>query len=244
MRAILSAFKRICLVPVMVTGVVALHAQTTILENSTYDPNHPSAVLPTFFAHDSAKGSPYLAKGWMRGVLELSDHRRVPHRDQAIFFNYDKMNERLFATDGIGKQWTYPMDSVCSFTLADTTAIYNFEKVPLISGHHFLEVLVRSPRGYGLFRRVITKIAAADYRDLGYLATGRRFDTYVDSYQYYLLYPGGSSFRKLNLKVRDVKKALRSESARVNPFFGPTGGDVDPKALVLLVRYLNEEDGY
>ena len=243
MRSIVCRLKAICLLLVWVARVVTLRAQTTQLENATYDLNHPAGVLPRFFAHDSAKGSPYLVKGWLSGVLELSDHKRLPERGQVLFFNYDKMSERLFASDGMGKQWNYPTDSVVSFTFADNNDIYNFEKVALIGGQHFLEVLVRSQRGYSLYRRVFTKVAAADYRNQDYLPTGRKFDVYVDSYQYYLLYPGGTRFRKLHLKVRDIKKALRSESARVDPFFGATGGNVDPRVLVLLVRYLNEQDG-
>ena len=244
MRAIVSSLRAIGMAGLL-AGVSVAYAQDPNLTMATYDPNHPTNLLPTFFLHDSAKGSPFLVRGWLRGSLELTGHRRLPEPGHGLFFNYDKMNERVFATNGVDKPWTYSKDSISSLSLGDSNVVYNFEKIPLISRSHLLEALTRSERGYALYRRIITKFHAADYVNQGYLTAGRKFDLYVDSYEYYLVYPGHASFRKVNLKVRDVKKALRLESARVNVFFGNSrGGSVDPQALLVLVRHLNEQNGY
>ena len=244
MRGVLIIHKVILIATGLLAGAMVLRAQNTELATTASDPNHRVGVLPVFFEKDSAKGSPYLVRSWLRGKIELTNHDLLPEPGHDLFFNYDKMNERLFATDGISKVWTYPNDSVISFVLADSNDVYHFEKVPMISRSHFLEALVTSEKGYSLYRRVITKYLPADFKNEGYYTTGRRFDQYTDSYEYFIVYPGKLGFRKLNLNVRDVKKSMRSESGRVDKFFGRTEGAVDAQAVLVLIRYLNEENGF
>ncbi|GGA86598.1 hypothetical protein [Puia dinghuensis] len=234
----------ICIVIGLLACFTVLHAQYTELDNIGSNPNHHLGILPIFFAKDSAKGSPYLALGWLRGMLELTNHKRLPEQGHGLFFNYDKMNERLFATDGVSKTWFYPHDSISSFYLVDSNTIYCFERVPLISQAHFLLSLVKSEKGYSLYKRLITKFIVADYRDEGYLGTGRRFDRYTDSYEYYIIYPGDSTFKKLNLTVRAIKKALPSESSRLNKFFSQKSGRVDEHTFVLLLQNINDQNGF
>jgi hypothetical protein len=224
----------------LTAGISIASAQNTEVNSVASDPNHLPGVLPTFFARDSALGSPYLAKGWLRGTLELSNHRRLPAAGQTLFFNYDKMNEKLFVTDGLKKPWTIPRDSLQGFWLVDSAVEYDFEKVPLISRSHLLRVLVRSDGGYSLYKRLITKFVPADYKNFVYWTTGTRSDKFVDGGQYYLVYPGNKRFRKLNLNVREIKKALPSESSRLDKFFAQYTGKVDEQAFIILMNYLNE----
>src|SRR5579872_5911814 len=116
-----------------------VRAQYTELSNAGSDPNHRAVSLPTFFAKDPAEGSPYLVRGWLRGIIDLTDHRRLPEPGRTLFFNYDKLHERLYVTDGINKVWAYPKDSISNFTLVtDSNTGYHFEKVALISRTHLL----------------------------------------------------------------------------------------------------------
>lgn len=234
----------ICTMIGLLACFTVVHAQYTELDNIVFDPNHRAGILPTFFAKDSAMGSPYLALGWLRGMLELTNHKRLPEQGHGLFFNYDKMSEQLYATDGIKKTWTYPIDSISSFYLVDSNTIYSFEKVELISRAHFLQPLVKSEKGYSLYKRLITKIIVADFRNEGYPGTGNRFDRYTDSYEYYLIYPGNLSFRKLNLTVRTIKKSLPAESSRLDKFFSQKSGPVEEHTFVLLLQFLNDKNGY
>ena len=212
---------------------------TAVLSGPASDPNHTVGVLPVFSEKDSVKGSPYLVKGWLMGTLELSSHERLPESGHSLFFNYDKMNERLFATDGEKKPWFYSIDSIKAFTLIDTDAVYEFEKVPLISPSHLFRVLVKSDSGYSLYKRMTSKFVPSDYVDQVYWTTGKKFDMYIDRAEYYLVYPGHSRSRKLNLNVREIKKSLPSESGRLNKFFGQDSGPVDEQAFVVLLKNLN-----
>ena len=228
----------------MLTNVCLLRAQTTELTNAASDPNHGTGILPTFFSKDSAKGSPYLVKGWLRGTLELNTHQRLPETGHPLFFNYDKMNERLFVTDGRNKPWTYSRDSIDGFELIDSDTNYEFEKVPLISRSHLLRVLVRSDSGYSLYKRIITKFITSDYKNEVYWTTGRNYDMYVDNAEYYVVYPGHKNFRKLNLNVREIKRSFPSETDRLDKFFAQDSGPVDEKVFVALLQNLNEQHGF
>lgn len=226
---------------VLSLGVSLLRAQNAEVMNAASDPYHLPGVLPTYFAKDSTQGSPYLVPGWLRGTVELSSHRRLPAAGQSLFFNYDKMNERLFVTDGLQKPWSYPRDSLNGFWLTDSSGEYDFEKVPLITGSHLLRVLIKSDSGYSLYKRMITKLVSADYKNYVYWTTGKRYDFFVDRGEYYIVYPGDKRYRKVELKARDIKKALPTESARLEKFFAGDNGTVDEQAVVILLKYLNEQ---
>ena len=222
-------------------GAPLLRAQDAQVMNASSDPYHLPGVLPTFFAKDSTQGSPYLVPGWLRGIVELSSRRRLPETGKSLFFNYDKMNERLFVTDGLKKPWFYPRDSLNGFWLMDSAAEYDFERVPLISSSHLLRVLVKSDSGYSLYKRMITKLVSADFKNYVYWTDGRRADFFVDRGEYYLVYPGNKRYRKVELTVKDIKKALPNELARLGKFFGGDNGTVDEQTVVILVKYLNEQ---
>jgi hypothetical protein len=234
----------ICLIMGLTASPSFLCAQDPELMKVTSDPNHRTGALPIFFDKDSAKGSPYLVYGWLHGVVELNDHRRLPEKGRGLFFNFDKMYERLYVTDGIGKVWSYPNDSVSSFALGDGDIVYNFEKIPWVSQTHFFQPMVRSQTGYSLYKRLITRIVAADYKSEGYYTTGSRSDQYVDHYVYYVLYPGNRSFKTLLLNKREIKKTFGTESAALNKFFSQNGQEINESTVVDLVHFLNEEHGY
>jgi hypothetical protein len=228
----------------MVLGLLGcfsiLHAQESQLTNAGSDPNHGVINLPTFFGKDTAIGSPFLVRGWLRGKLDLVTNKRLPEAGQTLFFNYDKLHERLYVTDGIKKVWIWPSDSISRFFLVDRDSTYSFEKVPSIPGVRFLQPLVTSEKGYSVYRRVQAKFVAADYKNEGYYTTGRNYDEYVDIYTYYVVYPGGRHPTKLNLNMHSVRKTLRKEVPRLDKFFSQKSGAIDEHTLVLLVEFINQ----
>jgi hypothetical protein len=218
-----------------------LRGQQQELTSIGSDANHKSGYLPTFFKKEHVKGSPYLAEGWLRGNAGLEDGRQLPERGKTCFFNFDKMNDRLYVTDGISRIWNYPSDSVNNFTLADSNEVLSFVKDSLISRSRFLQVLVRSDKGYTVYREWVTKLNLSNFRDEGYYTTGNKYDEYVDLFNYYIVYPGRRKCTRLELKMHAIQKALRSESARLNSFFSQKSGSVDENTFVLLMQYLNEK---
>lgn len=227
------------MIPLIAAGISAVQAQNGNLTLPPSDAEHMAGNLPNLFIKDSADGSPYLVKGWLRGTVELTSHRRLPERGQTLFFNYDKMNERLYLTDGIHEPWTYDADSLSGFDLVDTNAVYDFEKFPLISAKHIVQVLVRSDSGYSLYKRGVTVFIPADYKSDGFRTMGSKSDRYEDRDEYYLVYPGRDRLRKMTLNVRDIKKALPSESARIDKFFAEDRGRVTEQVFATLLKYLN-----
>jgi len=220
------------------------NAQQQQLVGASSEETHRSALLPVFFEKEHAKGSPYIAAGWLRGNAELTDGRRLPDTGKVLFFNFDKMTGRLYVTDGINKIWNYPCDSVAGFTLADSNSLLSFGKEPLINRSRFLQILVRSEKGYNVYREWVTKLNRSNFQDAGYYTTGARYDEYVDLFSYYIVYPGHRRSRRLVLNVHAIRKALPAESARLDAFFSQTGGAVDVNTFTLLMKYLNEKNGY
>ena len=219
-------------------------AQQQELVGISSDAMHNSGYLPTYFQKEHVKGSPYMATGWLRGNAELTDGRRLPEPGKVFYFNFDKMSGRLYITDGISKIWSYSSDSVKEFTLADTSSALSFEKEPLISRIRFLQILVRSEKGYTVYREWITKLNRSSFQDAGYYTTGERYDEYVDLFNFYIVYPGHQKFRRIVLTVHALRKALPAETARLDNFFSQTSGPVDVNTFVLLMQFLNEKNGY
>jgi hypothetical protein len=243
-QRIITHLRIICILMGLVLPVTVLRAQYSELNNVGSDPNHRAGSLPTFFAKDSVKGSPYLANSWLRGAVDLANHKRLPEPGHVLFFNYDKFNERLFATDGVNRTWIYPNDSISSFSLIDSNTLYLFEKITWISMSHFLQPMVKSESGYSLYKRLITKFISADFKNEGYYTTGNDFDRYTDFYEYYVVYSGNRSFKKLYLNERAIRKSLKSESFRLNLFFSKNSAPLDDHKFVELIQFLNEQGGF
>ena len=90
-------------------------------------------VMTSFFEREDVIGSPYLSRGWMQGVAEMSNHKIIPERGEPLLFNYDKINGSLFVVNRSDKIKFYPIDSVSSFELSENGTNFSFEKVSWIS---------------------------------------------------------------------------------------------------------------
>ncbi|HMH24419.1 MAG TPA: hypothetical protein VK563_21705 [Puia sp.] len=210
------------------------------LSRISADNNHVAGQIPVFYNKESARGNPFLANNWLHGVLELADHKRIPEPGYNLYFNYDKFKNQLVITfDGMNI-WSYPNDSISSFVLIDSTTTWSFEKVSWISRSFFLQPVLRSEKGYSLYKRVITKFINADYKNNVYWTTGKKYDEYVDYYEYYLVCQGNKSYKKFFLKEAAVRSALKPESAGLTSFFSGKNSPLDERTLVSLVQYIND----
>ena len=178
----------------------------------------------------------------MRGVVEFADHRRrIPAPDQLFFFNFDKVNSIVYVLDRLNKISAYPIDSISSFEFVGADRDYSFEKIPWISNNFFLMPIIKSEKGYSLYKRLITNLIRADYSNEGYYIKGRKFDEFVDYYEYYLTYPGNTLFRKLFLKENIIRRVLRNESVLVNEFFSLHDNEINEQSLLGMIQYINDK---
>jgi hypothetical protein len=204
-------------------------------------PNNKTYQVPITKGKEIEIGSRYLTKKWSRGSVEMWDHRRLPERDQILLFNYDKLDDQIYVINQYGQQWTYPIDSISGFDLVENSVIYSFEKIPWISNNFFLMSIYKSEKGYSLYKRLFTKYIRAGYTNAGYYSEGKKYDEYVDNYEYYLIYPGNNAFRKLNLKEGVIRRALKEESVLLDEFFTLHEKDINEQSLLAIIQYIDDK---
>ena len=196
--------------------------------------------VPEFFTKEYPSGSPYLTKEWMRGIVELSPFQVIPHPQEVLLFNFDKMTNRVMTITPEGKTKSYSINTVGRFTLVDSNGrTYSFEKVPAISSYFFLMPLVKTENGYSLYKRVITKMKQADFQNIGYNSTGKRYDSYLDEYEYFLLPPGGGKAEKFFLTRQHLARVFKDHSDKLNAVDRKYDHKISEEALVELVEAIN-----
>jgi hypothetical protein len=228
----------------MVLGISANLSRGFAQEVQMYDlPDRDNKTyqVPIAKEKEIEIGSRYLTKKWSRGNVEMWNHRRLPEGDQILLFNYDKLDNRVYVINQYGKQWSYPIDSILGFDLVENSIIYSFEKIPWISNSFFLMSIYKSEKGYSLYKRLLTKYIRAGYTNAGYYSEGKKYDEYVDNFEYYLIYPGNNAFRKLSLKEGVIRRALKEESKLLDEFFSLHEKDINEQSLLGIVQYIDDK---
>jgi hypothetical protein len=197
--------------------------------------------MSQFFSKDETVGSVYLTRNWIKGSVELTNHKLLPEPGNPLLFNFDKINNVVYAINRDNKLLFYPEDSVVSFNLVDDNTVFSFQKVSWIGDNFFLMPILKSDKGYSLYKRLFTKFIQADFSSEGYYTKGRKFDEYVDYYEYYITYPGNNLFRKLYLKEKDIRKALRDEIKLLDDFFAIHENEINEQSLIGIVQYINDK---
>jgi len=205
------------------------------------DDMHRGRNMSQFFSKEETVGSVYLSGNWIKGRVELTNHKLLPEPGNPLLFNFDKINSVLYTINRDSKIIFYPSDSVLSFNLTDDNTVFSFEKVNWISDNFFLMPMLKSDKGYSLYKRLFTKFIQADFSSEGYYTKGRKFDEYVDYYEYYITYPGNNLFRKLYLKEKEIRKALKDESALLDVFFDMHGREINEQSLIGIVQYIDDK---
>jgi len=113
-------------------------------------------------------------------------------------------------------------------------------KYPGISNNFFLIPIIKSEKGYSLYKRLLTKLVRADYSNEGYFTTGKKFDEFIDDYEYYLVLPGNTDYRKMYLKESNIRRVLKYELALLNEFFSMHENDINEQSLIGIIQYINE----
>jgi hypothetical protein len=205
------------------------------------DLNRNSTTLPLYFEKENPEGSSYLSSHWLRGTVEFSNHRRIQSKGQNLFFNFNKLNSILYVLCDLEKVSSYKIDSISSIELTGDGNDYVFEKVGLISNNFYLMPILKSAKGYSLYKRLFTRIEPADYSNLGYTTTGKKFDAFIDDYVYYIIYPGNKTFRKLYLKEKSVRRILKNESKLLDEFFSLHDNEINEESLLGIIQYIDDK---
>jgi hypothetical protein len=219
------------------------HASAQIKPNTNLpsDMHRSSMIVPFFFEKDDDVGSPYLAKSWISGYIITENQQRLPAPHQFLLFNYDKVHSLIYLVNNLNKVSSYPIDSVSSFELVENNVIYSFEKIPMVSRKYYLMPIIKSVKGYSLYKRLLTNLVLADYVNEGYTTKGRKYDEYVDFFEYYIIYPGRKSYKKLYLKESNVRRAFSSDSKLLDEFFSIHDNEITEQSLLAIVQYINDK---
>lgn len=221
------------------------HEVQQVQEFLTSKDNNSLNAIPSFYTRDSTKGFRYFSRQWLRGVVFYANNQEsssssAPLKvDNSRFYNFDKFSNRLVSTEDGKSILNIPNDAVNGFILVDSGKAYVFKKVPVISRTLYLQPIMESERGYSLYKQTDTKLSRADYQNIGYGATGKKYDEYIDSYEYYVVFPGANSFKKISLNASSIRKALKNEGSNPDAFFKENPGAVTEQTLHNLLLYLN-----
>ena len=143
--------------------------------------------------------------------------------------------------DQFGKQSSYPVDSVLSFEIVGNRVIYSFEKVPWISNGYYLMPILKSEKGYSLYKRLFCKYLRSSYTNAGYYSEGNKYDEYADYYEFYLIYPGNTAYKKLTLKEKAIRRALKNDEALLDEYFKLNEPDINEQSVLGIVQYIDEK---
>ncbi|HET7000796.1 MAG TPA: hypothetical protein VFI33_05795, partial [Puia sp.] len=111
---------------------------------------------------------------------------------------------------------------------------------PGISQSFYLQPVLTTNSGYSLYKRLITKLAGADYQSYGYGSTGVKHDTYDDSYEYYFLFPDKNTYKKFYLNSGAARKVFKSWPVEFDKLMTKYSGSLNESALIELVEIINK----
>ncbi|HEX3767861.1 MAG TPA: hypothetical protein VHT72_05755 [Puia sp.] len=229
-----------CITLCLIISISGAFAQQNVITQIPPD-IHRGQDMTQFFSKAETVGSVYLTRNWVNGKVELSSHKILPEPGEPLLFNFDKINNVVYTINRDSKIVFYPADSVLSFNLVDNNTVFSFEKVPWISDNFFLVPILKSEKGYSLYKRLFTRLLQADFSNEGYYSKGRKFDEYIDYYEYYITYPGNNLFRKLYLKEKDIRRALRDETKLLDDFFTMHEHEINEQSLIGIVQFINDK---
>ena len=222
-----------------ITAGTALNAPNQSLIGGGGVNMYTGAALPVFSQKEDTKGGKYLFDQWVKGTATNSYNAVVSN--DTYLYNYDKITKSLLVTSDKRSMIEISKTDLNGFTFIDkNNKEIVFEKVVAIDPNTFMIQLLKDSTGYSLYKSLHTKFIRANYHSDGLTESGNNYDEYVDEYTYYILFPGGKQFSKVELKKKSIKEVLIKEEKKVKSFFAQHGSDdLDEFFLMALVASLN-----
>jgi hypothetical protein len=187
-----------------------------------------NAIVPFIDYFNSGQ---YLFDKWVRGSVVSSNNIEIAN--DTFFFNYNKVSNDLLLTTDLKQIIEIDKREFKSFILKDGSNQYRFEHIPVIDNKKFFQVLVRSDK-YSLYKWTLVK-----YKKKENFVNA--FWELSDEYFYYVVFPDGRLYKKINLKRRSIEKNIFSEPEKINAYFSShQNNEIDETLLIDLVNYLNK----
>ena len=200
---------------------------------------YQGSALTVFHQKEETQGSRYLFNWWVNGTMLDTNLTVINTAD--FSFNYDKVGKKLLATRDKNTIIEINDMAINSFILKTDTSIAKFEKIPAISKKEFLIELVKDEVRYSLYKSMKTTFQKADYSNNGLIESGKKYDEFVDEFEYYIIFPGGNQFKKVELKKKSIREALSNEEVKVKQYFSKSEtGVINELFLKELILFLNQ----
>ena len=200
---------------------------------------YQGSALTVFHQKEETQGSRYLFNWWVNGTM--LDTNLIVINTADFSFNYDKVGKKLLATRDKNTIIEINDVAINSFILKTDTSIAKFEKIPAISKKEFLIELVKDEVRYSLYKSMKTTFQKADYTNNGLIESGKKYDEFVDEFEYYIIFPGGNQFKKVELKKKSIREALSNEEVKVKQYFSKSeSGVINELFLKGLILFLNQ----
>ena len=200
---------------------------------------YQGSALTVFHQKEETQGSRYLFNWWVNGTMLDTNLTVINTAD--FSFNYDKVGKKLLATRDKNTIIEINDAAINSFILKTDTSITKFEKIPGIGKKEFLIEVVKNEVKYSLYKSMKTTFQKADYANNGLIASGKKYDEFVDEFEYYVIFPGGNQFKKVELKKKSIREALSNEEVKVKQYFSKSeSGVINESFLKELILFLNQ----
>ncbi len=188
--------------------IVSYHVVTTASSSNIYQ----GSAIPSFHTKEDTKGSIYLFKTWMKGMV-ANPNDSIIVDDPQNFYNVNKSTGELTMTRDFASGLSVNKNNVKFFILYDTNKVtHRFLKVPVIDNSSFCEAIAFGDN-YDIFKLTTTKFVKSDYHSDGIASSGNNYDEYVDTENYYLLNVSDGTATKFELKKKSLKQIFTMPKA-------------------------------
>ncbi|MFI5155958.1 MAG: carboxypeptidase-like regulatory domain-containing protein [Chitinophagales bacterium] len=201
---------------------------------------YTGAAIPVFSHKEDTKGTRFMFEKWVTGTVVDSGGNVFNPKN--FIYNYDKVTRNLLLTQDMNQVVEIEKEIVHSFTLKGDGVEYTFEKVNVIDKSGCLLRLVNPEGKYGLYKFVKVKFVKSDYHSDGMVESGNPYDEYVDQSRYFILYPDGTTFHELTMKMKALRELLSNEGGgKAGAYLKEHRYDpVNEEFLVTLVTEMNK----
>lgn len=187
-------------------GGILIHQMSSTPNGTVYS----GGAIPVFNHKEDTKGTRYLFEKWVTGTVVDSSGNAFNAKQ--FIYNYDKVTRNLLLTKDMNEVVEVDKALVHSFTLNADGSEYSFERVNVIDKSSCLQVLVKKEGKYGLYKYVKAKFVKSDYHTDGMVESGNPYDEYVDESRYFILFPDGTTFHELPMRVKPLREMLSGEA--------------------------------
>jgi len=187
----------------------------------------------------NVEGSQFFSPDWTTGTVTMITNEQF---GKNYLFLYDKVRQELFIKPKDSSVVLLAdKDRIGAFTL-NTDKVHSFVPAsaydPSNTGN-FFEVLVKSDKGYSLFKLIRTRFVKADqHRDMMSQATGEVNDAFQDQITYYIIKDG--IVHAAALRKNSILKALPSVKGKASEYFdNHSDSPIDESLLIGAILYVN-----